>query len=162
MSPLRFAIRKIRNIFWYRMAYFCPLNSWRIWMHRHRGCHIGKGVYIAQQCLLDNAYPELIFIEDYAIVAQGVTLLAHTSMRSCFYGLISNQAAPVVIGNHADIAINATILPGVNIGEYAIVSAGSVVQKNVKPYTIVQGNPATELINIESFVKKNLQKGRTQ
>ncbi len=162
MSPLKFALRKIRNIILYRLAFFCPLNSWRVWMHRRRGCHIGKEVYIAQQCVLDNAYPELIFIEDYAIVAQGSTLLAHTSLRSCFYGVVQCVAAPVVISHHADVAINSLILPGVTVGEYAIVSVGAVVSKNVKPYTIVQGNPAKEIVNIEPFVKKNIEKGRAQ
>ena len=160
MSPLRFALRKIRNIFWYRMAFFCPLNSWRVWMHRRRGCHIGKEVYIAQQCVLDNAYPELIYIEDYALVLQGSTLLAHSSLRSCYYGIVANNAAPVVVRHHANVSMNVTLLPGVEVGEYAIVSAGAVVSKKVKPYTIVQGNPAKEVVNIESFVKKNIQNGK--
>lgn len=162
MSPLKFALRKIRNIFWYRMAYFCPLNKWRVWMHRRRGCHIGKEVYIAQQCVLDNAYPELIFIEDYALILQGATLLAHSSLRSCYYGIVTNNAAPVVVSHHANVSMNAILLPGVTVGEYAIVSAGAVVSKNVKPYTIVQGNPASEIVNIEPFVKKNIEKGRTK
>ena len=162
MTPFKFAIRKIRNIFWYRMAYFCPLNKRRIWMHRRRGCHIGKEVYIAQQCGLDNAYPELIFIEDYALVLGGATLLAHTSLRSCYFGIIPNQAAPVVVKHHANISMNAVLLPGVTVGEYAIVSAGAIVSKNVEPYTIVQGNPAKEIVNIEPFVKKNIAKGRTK
>ncbi len=41
--------------------------------------------------------------------------------------------------------MNAIIMPGVTIGEGAIVAAGSVVSKNVPPYTIVGGNPAKEI-----------------
>ena len=50
-----------------------------------------------------------------------------------------------VIKSDAWIGMNAIIMPGVSIGEGAIVAAGSVVSKNVPPYTIVGGNPAKEI-----------------
>ena len=50
-----------------------------------------------------------------------------------------------VIGNDVWIGQNATILPGVHIGDGAIIGANSVVGHDVMPYTIVAGNPATEL-----------------
>jgi maltose O-acetyltransferase len=48
----------------------------------------------------------------------------------------------VRIGDRVWIAYRAIILPGVTIGEGAVVGAGSVVTKDVEPYTIVAGNPA--------------------
>ena len=53
------------------------------------------------------------------------------------------KTTPIYIGDHAWINFNAIILKGVTIGEGAIVAAGSVVTKNVAPYTLVAGNPAT-------------------
>jgi maltose O-acetyltransferase len=53
--------------------------------------------------------------------------------------------AAVEIGNHAWIATRATILPGVKIGEGAVVAAGSLVNKDVPPYWIVGGVPARKL-----------------
>jgi acetyltransferase-like isoleucine patch superfamily enzyme len=50
--------------------------------------------------------------------------------------------APVVIGDGVWIGANAVILPGVRIGERAVVAAGSVVTKDVPPLTLVAGNPA--------------------
>jgi virginiamycin A acetyltransferase len=47
-----------------------------------------------------------------------------------------------VIGNDVWIGQNAVILPGVNIGDGAIIGANSVVGSNISPYTIVAGNPA--------------------
>ena len=47
-----------------------------------------------------------------------------------------------VVGNDVWIGQNATILPGVHIGDGAIIGASSVVAKDVEPYTIVAGNPA--------------------
>jgi len=52
------------------------------------------------------------------------------------------KAEPIVIKNKAWIGFNSIILKGVTIGEGAIVGAGSVVTKDVPPYTIVAGNPA--------------------
>jgi maltose O-acetyltransferase len=49
---------------------------------------------------------------------------------------------PVTIGNHAYIGTRVTILPGVDIGEGAVVATGAVVTKSVPPYTIVGGVPA--------------------
>ncbi len=49
---------------------------------------------------------------------------------------------PVVIRDKAWIGFNALILKGIEIGEGAVVAAGSVVTKNVAPWTIVAGNPA--------------------
>lgn len=48
----------------------------------------------------------------------------------------------VTIGNDVWIGSRVTILPGVDVGDGAIIGAGSVVTKNVEPYTIVAGNPA--------------------
>ncbi|MGO4784646.1 acyltransferase [Cryobacterium sp. W22_MBD10_FK3] len=52
------------------------------------------------------------------------------------------QGGPVSIGDMAYIATRAIILPGVTIGEGAVVAAGAVVTKDVPPYTIVGGVPA--------------------
>lgn len=50
--------------------------------------------------------------------------------------------AAVHIGQNARIGANSTLMPGVHVGRYAVVSAGSVVTLNVPPYAIVSGNPA--------------------
>lgn len=55
---------------------------------------------------------------------------------------------PVNIGNRVWIGANVTILPGVSIGDGAIIAAGGVVNKNVKPNTIVAGVPAKTIKNI--------------
>lgn len=152
MGVCRFILRKLKNIILYRLAYFCPFNSWRIKMHRWRGVNIGEHCYIAQQCSIDNAYPEYIYIEDYAGVNQGVTLLAHTNMHAGFKGLIECKVAPVVVRHHAVVSINSIVLPGVEIEEYAIVSAGSVVANKVKSYTMVMGNPAKKVLNYKHML----------
>ena len=50
-----------------------------------------------------------------------------------------------VIGNDVWIGYNSTIMPGVKIGDGAIIATNSIVTKDVEPYTIVGGNPAKEI-----------------
>ena len=145
MSKFRFVCRKIRNICLYRMAFFCPLNSWRIKMHRRRGVHIGKNVYIGQNCCIDNAYPEYIFIGDDVSLAGEVTVVAHINPYAHFKNVFESKVTPIVIEKGAWVGVKCTLVPGAWIGEYASVSAGSVVNKKVPPYTLVAGNPAKKV-----------------
>lgn len=50
---------------------------------------------------------------------------------------------PIIINDNVWVGFNAVILKGVTVGEGAIIAAASVVTKNVPPFTIVAGNPAT-------------------
>jgi virginiamycin A acetyltransferase len=50
-----------------------------------------------------------------------------------------------IIGNDVWIGFNVTIMPGINIGDGAIIAANSTITKDVQPYTIVGGNPAKEI-----------------
>ena len=63
----------------------------------------------------------------------------------------------VVIEDWAYVGAFAIILPGVTIGEGALVAAGSVVTKSVKPHTVVGGNPARFICTTEDFYQKNRQ-----
>lgn len=58
-------------------------------------------------------------------------------------------ARPITVGSDVWIASNVVVLPGVTIGDGAVVGAGSVVTKDVAPYTLVAGNPARFIRNIE-------------
>lgn len=53
-----------------------------------------------------------------------------------------NHYKPIHIGNHVWIGSNSTVLPGVTVGDWAVIAAGAVVTKDVPPYTIVGGTPA--------------------
>jgi virginiamycin A acetyltransferase len=62
-------------------------------------------------------------------------------------GLSGGSKGDTMIGNDVWIGHNATIMPGVRIGDGAIIATNSVVTKDVKPYTIVGGNPAAVIRN---------------
>jgi virginiamycin A acetyltransferase len=61
-----------------------------------------------------------------------------------------------VIGNDVWIGYNATIMPGVRIGDGAIIATNSTVVKDVDPYSIVGGNPAKEIR--KRFSKEKIEK----
>ena len=148
MNPFYFAFRKFKNYFLFWAAYFCPLNGWRVRFNKWRGVNIGGNVYIGMQCSIDNAYPEYIYIEDSVSLAGNVTILAHSNPYKHFSNVIESKVAPVVIKKGAWIGVNVVILSNVTIGEYAIVSVGSVVIKNVKSYSLVGGNPCKKITDL--------------
>lgn len=59
------------------------------------------------------------------------------------------QTKPITIGNDVWLAGGVIVLPGVTIGDGCTVGAGSVVTKDVEPYTVVAGNPARVIKKLE-------------
>ena len=132
---------KVRNTILALLAYSCPLNGARVWMQRHRGVHIGKHVYIGMFCYLDNLAPDYIYIEDKASINAGSMILTHFDPLEHYAPVFEARIAPVLIKEGAIVAVRGTVLPGTTVGKYAVVSAGSVVEKDVEDYTMVKGNP---------------------
>jgi acetyltransferase-like isoleucine patch superfamily enzyme len=106
----------------------------RVKLHRARGVHIGKDVWIGYDVILDTSRPYLITIGDRASLSMRVTVIAHF-----------RETQGVTIEADAFIGPGALILPNVVIGRGAVVTAGSVVTKSVPPMIMVQGNPAVAI-----------------
>ena len=116
---------------------------------------IGSNTNICSHCLIENDVSigdsvtiksgvqiwDGITIEDNVFIGPNVTFTNDKSPRSKKY---PDAFLKTLIMKGASIGANATILPGVTIGEAAMVGAGSVVTKNVAANTIVTGNPAKE------------------
>lgn len=80
-----------------------------------------------------------VVIEDHVFVGPNATFTNDPFPRSKVY---PKTFPKTVVKKGASIGANATLLPGVTVGEGALVGAGSVVTKDVAPYTVVFGNPA--------------------
>ena len=87
-----------------------------------------------------------IIIEDEVFIGPCVAFTNDKNPRSNQY---PEEFLRTIIKKGASIGANATILPGIEIGEGAMVGAGSVVTKNVAPYTVVVGNPAKAIKKIK-------------
>ena len=110
---------------------------------------IGRRVHVAENVLISGCGH--VTIEDYAAVARGVSIYSHSEAivngkRMSGPMIPESQkgmkTAPIKIGRDAVVSVNALILPGVTIGEGAIVGANSMVNRDVKDWDIVFGSPA--------------------
>jgi len=120
-------------------------SNMRCRLERLRGVKIGKNVFLGGGNVLDRARPDLITLEDNISLAGNVMILTHSNPTEPLRELLGKSAtviAPVHIKKGAWITVNVVILPGVTVGENSIVAAGSVVSKDVPPFTLVGGTPA--------------------
>ncbi len=106
----------------------------------------GADCFVGDECLLDLA--DRIQLESQVTLAERVTVLTHTNVGYADHPLqryFPSFTSPVVFRSGCFIGVNATILPGVTIGEGAFIAAGAVVTESVPPHTVVGGVPARTL-----------------
>ncbi len=113
---------------------------------------IQSGVEIGKNCKISSHsfICEGVELEDEVFIGHGVMFINDIYPRSTNAdGSMKNaddwKLEKTLLKKRVSIGSNATILAGIEIGEGAIVGAGSVVTKNVEPFTIVAGNPARKL-----------------
>jgi acetyltransferase-like isoleucine patch superfamily enzyme len=115
------------------------------------GVRIGKYVHIASFVHVNVGGGEVIF-EDGSCAASGSRIIGGSNLIE---GISCSATAPkeqqiikrmkTVIGKNAIIFSNAVILPGVTIGESAVIAAGAVVTKDVEPFAVMMGMPARKV-----------------
>lgn len=103
---------------------------------------IGKDVFINSGCHFQDQGG--IQIGDGALIGHNVVLATINHDLNPEENR-KNHYAPITIGAHVWIGSNATILPGVTLGDHAVVAAGAVVTQDVPPRTVVGGVPAKVL-----------------
>ena len=111
-----------------------------------KNLHIGKNVFINSGCR---------FQDQGGIIIGDGTLIGHQVVLATLNHELNPQTRgtihplPISIGKNVWIGANATVLPGVRIGDGAIIAAGAVVSKDVEENTIVGGVPAKVMKTIE-------------
>jgi maltose O-acetyltransferase len=114
------------------------------------GCRFlnGRKVFLGERnvvnfgCLFDGRKFSIRTGSNVSIGPEATILTLGHDPRSAIF---EDRGGAVVIGDRVWIGYRAIVLPGVSIGEGAVVGAGAVVTKNVEPYAIVAGNPAREI-----------------
>jgi len=118
---------------------------------------IGDNCNICSHCLIENDVKignnvtiksgvqiwDGIIVEDNVFIGPNVTFTNDLQPRSKQY---PEQFLATIIKQGASIGANSTILPGITIGEGAMIGAGSVVTKDIKAHSTVVGNPAKEIV----------------
>ena len=130
----------------------------RIWHFSHimpgakvgKGCNLGQNVFIASDVVLGNNVKIQNNVSVYSGVVCGDDVFLGPSM--VFTNVINPRSAinrqgayeRTIVGKGVSIGANATIVCGIEIGDFAFIGAGAVVTKNVPSYALVIGNPARQ------------------
>ncbi len=139
------------------VARFAPgATSIRPFLHRLRGVKVGSNVFIGDEVYLENEYPELVEIQDGVQISIRSTILAHS--RGPGQIILEKDC---YIGPHVLIVTSAG--KTLRIGEGAVIGAGCVITRDVKPRTFVTGEfgkavaevrvPFAKAERVEDFVK---------
>ncbi|MDI3318644.1 acyltransferase [Pinibacter soli] len=130
-------------------------NIWHF-SHLMKGCVVGNNCNIGQNVVI---MPEVVLganvkVQNNVSLYTGVVCEDDVFLGpSCVFTNVINPRSAVsrknefkktIIRKGASIGANATIICGIEIGEYAMIGAGAVVTKNVPPYAVVTGNPGTQ------------------
>lgn len=134
-----------------QLAYSSPTSDWSVRFQRARGVRIGHHVFIGPHVEVDLLYPHLVRIEDNVSMGS-CKIFAHSNptnsvlLKTRFY---PREVKPVLLKRGAWIAPGSTILCGVTVGENSVIGAGSVVVRDVDPWTVVAGVPAKLVKSLE-------------
>jgi acetyltransferase-like isoleucine patch superfamily enzyme len=118
------------------IARFIPWFSFKNFLYRLTGMHIGKNVAIGLEAMFGIFHPEKIFIGSNTIIGYNAVILEHEFLVDGY------RLGEVHVGKNVLIGARSVILPGIIIGDNSIIAAGSVVTEDVLPNTMVAGNPA--------------------
>ena len=113
-----------------------------LWLSNIWGHDIKPTTIVSMSAYLDKTHPSGIILGKYTLVARGAIVLSHDFTRS-FRGVTK-------IGDFCLVGTNAIVLPGVTIGDHVVVGAGSVVTKDVPANSLIAGNPAKVLKQINT------------
>lgn len=130
----------------------------RVWHFSHLSarCVVGERCVIGQNTFIDNnvTVGRGVKIQNNVSLYNGVIIEDEVFLGpSCVFTNVVNPRAFVerktefkqtIVRRGATVGANATIVCGIIIGEYALIGAGSVVTKNVKPYALIYGTPAVQ------------------
>jgi UDP-2-acetamido-3-amino-2,3-dideoxy-glucuronate N-acetyltransferase len=131
----------------------------KIWHFSHimpkckigRNCNIGQNVVISPGVVLGNNVKVQnnvsiytgVFCEDDVFLGPSMVFTNITNPRSAI--IRRDKYEQTLVKKGASIGANATVVCGNTIGEYALIGAGAVITKEVKPYALVVGNPAKQI-----------------
>lgn len=117
----------------------------RYYMLRLGGIKIGKRCFIGSSVYWDGIYPNLIEVGNDCIITSGTHILSHffNTKEWVFY------SGKVVIGNKVFIGMNTLIVNAVNIGDNAVIAAGSIVTHDIPAGEVWGGIPARFIKRIE-------------
>ena len=147
-SLLRLLAQKLLH----QWARGCIPTGPRVALYRAMGVTIGRSVFVGLDSWLDDQFPELIEIEDDVTISFRVTVVVHDDarrMNGVIPGAGDGTVAPVRLRRGCYLGAGCLILPGVTVGERAVVGAGAVVTRDVPPGKLALGVPARVVRDVD-------------
>jgi acetyltransferase-like isoleucine patch superfamily enzyme len=142
-------LKVIKNFIIIQSARYMPFLKCKNWMYRtFLRMKIGDQTSFALMVMLDIMFPEKIKVGRNTVIGYNTTILAHE------YLIEEYRLGEIEIGDEVMIGANSTILPGVKIGDRAIVSAGTLVHKDVPAGSFVGGNPMQLIYTAEEMQER--------
>ncbi len=141
-NKLVYGIIFMKNWALERLAANFPVPSGRVFLHRLRGIHIGKNVYIGYDVIFDRIHPEMITIEDYVEIGDRCIISAHSRGTLLLRDKYPRTVNPVTIRRGVWMAPGCIVLQGVEIGEKTVIGTGAVVNKSIPANCVAVGVPA--------------------
>jgi acetyltransferase-like isoleucine patch superfamily enzyme len=139
----------VKNFIVIEIARYTPFLGMKNWLYRtFLQMKVGDQTSFALMVMLDVMFPEKISVGTNTVIGYNTTILAHE------YLIKEYRLGAVEIGSEVMIGANSTVLPGVTIGDGAIVSAGTIVHKDVLPGTFVGGNPMRVIYTKEELTQR--------
>ncbi|WP_066314631.1 DapH/DapD/GlmU-related protein [Bacillus sp. FJAT-29814] len=138
-----------KNFIVIQIARYTPFLGVKNWLYRtFLQMKVGEQTAFALMVMPDIMFPEKISVGRNTVIGFNTTILAHE------YLIKEYRLGEVVIGNEVMIGANSTIMPGITIGDGAIVSAGTLVHKDVPAGCFVGGNPMRMIYTKEQLAER--------
>lgn len=138
-----------------------PLHAWRAWLLRCFGAKVGRGVHVYPKAVIWA--PWNLELADECGIASGTTLYSQGKISIGYRAVISQGTnlctgthdytkpgfplvtKPIRVGDHAWVAAESFVHPGVTIGDGCVVGARSVVTRDLPPWMVCSGHPCVPI-----------------
>lgn len=150
---LKLKIERLKNKMIYSLGVHFPYSKVRRYSLRLLGFDVGKNVYFPSDLIITQNFCEergFLKIGDNVSIGPRCTLVvvSHPNFSEIRNSLVKPEYK-IVIENNVWLGAGVIVLPGITIGENAIVAAGAVVTKDVEKNSVVGGVPAKKVKNID-------------
>jgi maltose O-acetyltransferase len=118
------------------------------------GALVGKGAFIGKTCVFDWDFVFLLEIGEGAVLSSGTHVILHDSSIPNALGRGKLRVGQILLERRAYVGQDSIILPGVRIGEGAIVGAHSLVNRDVPAGQVWAGSPVRYICSLQALVER--------